>query len=103
MRLWSTLLIAAPVAVGLLGAPAAQADWHHNNGWHGGGWHGGGGGWHGDRDWHHDDGGNAAAGALIGLGVGALIGGAIASQYYAAPPPVAYAPPPPYYAYGPRY
>jgi hypothetical protein len=97
MRLWSTLLIAAPVAAGLLAAPAARADWHHDHGWHGG--------WHGDRDWHHHDGGDAAAGALIGLGVGALIGGVIASQqqYYAPPPPVVYAPPPPYYAYGPRY
>jgi hypothetical protein len=39
------------------------------------------------------------AGALVGLGVGALIAGAIASQqpYSYAPPPVVYAPPPAYY------
>jgi hypothetical protein len=95
MRIWSSLLIAAPVAVGLLAAPAAHADWRN----HGGGW-GRGGGWHGQQ-WHHDRGnGDALTGALIGLGVGALIGGVIASsqpQYY-PPPPVAYAPPPPYAA-----
>lgn len=93
MRLWSTLLIAAPVAIGLLAAPNAYADWHRD-------YHGRGGDWH-----HHDDhgNGNAVAGAVIGLGVGALIGGAIASQQqqYYAPPPVVYAPPPPYY--GPQY
>lgn len=87
MRTWSRFLIAAPIAAGLLAAPAAHADWHHHDNWHG--------------DWHHHDhGGDAATGALIGLGVGALIGGAIASsqyQYYAPPPPVVYAPPPPYY------
>jgi hypothetical protein len=91
MRTWSSLLIAAPVALGLLAAPAAHADWHH----HGGGW---GGGWQG-HERHHDRGnGDAVAGALVGLGVGALLGGIIASsqpQYY-APPPVVYAPPPPY-------
>jgi hypothetical protein len=98
MRLWSTLLIAAPVAIGLLAAPAAQADWHH----HGGDWHG---------DWHHhdhDDGG-AVAGAVLGLGAAAILGGVIASQaqqpYYSPPPPVVYAPPPPpyYSGYGPQY
>jgi hypothetical protein len=92
MRTWTSLMIAAPVALGLLAAPAAHADWRHH-GWEGhdrGGW----------RGYEHRDRGNgdAVAGALIGLGVGALIGGIIASsqpQYY-APPPVAYAPPPPY-------
>ena len=92
MRIWSTLLIAAPVAVGLAAAPTAHADWGYDHrGWNGG--------WH-----HHHDNGNAVAGALVGLGVGALIGGAIASSQarYYAPPPVVYAPPPPYYA-GPVY
>src|SRR5450755_1647052 len=82
MRIWSSLLIAAPVVVGLLAAPAAHADWHHNGDWHG---HGGGG------DWHHNNnnGGNVAAGVIGGLAVGAIIGGVIASQqqpYYAPPP-----------------
>jgi hypothetical protein len=50
---------------------------------------------------HH--GGNTGAvvgGAILGLGVGALIGGALASSQpaYRAPPPVYYAPPPGYYA-----
>jgi hypothetical protein len=87
MRTWTSLLIAAPVAAGLLAAPAAHADWRHNRG-----------GWgHYER---HDSRGNggAVAGALIGLGVGALIGGVIASQAQPyAPPPVAYTPPPAYY------
>ena len=37
MRIWSKLLIAAPVAAGLLAAPAAHADWHGHGGWHGNG------------------------------------------------------------------
>jgi hypothetical protein len=92
-----SLLIAAPVAAGLLAAPAAHADWRHH----------GGGGWGGPaRHYDHGHGGgiSPAAGALIGLGVGALIGGVIASQtpVYAAPP-VAYAPPPAYYPPAPAY
>jgi hypothetical protein len=100
---WSKLLMAAPIAAGLLAAPAAHADWRGDRGWHGGG------GWHGDRGWHHRDHDNsgAIAGAILGLGAAALIGGAIASSqphYYAPPPPVVYAPPPPYYpGYYPQY
>ena len=77
-------MLAAIAAVGLAAAPAAHADWHHH-------WRD-----HGEYYHHDDDGGGVAAGALIGLGVGALIGGAIAAsqQPYYAPPPVAYAPPP---------
>lgn len=58
MRIWSTLLVAAPVAAGLLAAPAAHAEWRGHQQWHGGGgggWHGGGGGsWHGGGggSWH---------------------------------------------------
>lgn len=106
MRISSTLLMAAPIAAGLLLAPSAKADWHHDHDWHGG-WHGGG-GYH--EGWHHDDNGaGIAAGAILGLGAGALIGGAIAAQqqpyYYAPPPAVVYAPPPAYYppTYYPRY
>jgi hypothetical protein len=89
MRTWSKLLIAAPIAAGLLAAPAAHADWRGHPGWHGGG-----GGWHRG----HDNSG-AVAGAILGLGAAAIIGGVLASQsqYYAPPPPVVYAPPPPYY------
>jgi hypothetical protein len=86
MRIWSTLLIAAPLAAGLIAAPAAQADSHHRD------WHGA---WH-----HHDhDNSGALAGAVLGLGAAAILGGVIAAQqpyYYAPPPPVVYAPPPPY-------
>ena len=79
-------LIAAGV---LAAAPAAYAEWH------GRGW-----GWHGAPHYyehHHGDGGAAVAGALVGLGLGAIIGGVIASQPAYAPPPVTYAPPPAYY------
>ncbi len=56
----------------------------------------------GDYDRHDDHGGGiGAGGVLLGLGLGALVGGAIVQQQYAAPPPpVYYAPPPPAY-YGP--
>lgn len=111
MRTWKTLLIAAPIAAGLLAAPAAHADWRGDRGgWHGDhggggpGWGGRGGpGWGGERR-DHDDGG-AVAGAVIGLGLGALLGGAIIAQqqpYYAPPPPVVYAPPPVVYAPPPQ-
>jgi hypothetical protein len=94
MRIWSTLLIAAPVAAGLLAAPAAYADSRDHRDWRGE--------WHGDRDRHHDhDNGGAAAAAVLGLGAAAIVGGVIASQqqYYAPPPPVVYAPPPGYPQY----
>jgi hypothetical protein len=92
------LMIAAPaLAVGLMAAPApAQAYWHRGGYYHGGG-------------------GGIIAGTILGLGAGALIGGALAPHYYAppayyAPPPVVYAPPPVVYAappppvyYYPRY
>jgi len=92
------LLIAAPVALGLLAAPAvAHAEWRG----HGGGWghrsEGWGGGYRGGYG-HHGNGG-AIAGALLGLGAAAVIGGIIASQ----PPPVAYAPQPRYYYPQPAY
>src|SRR5689334_24987441 len=94
MRIWSTLLVAAPVAAGLLAAPAAHADWRGHHEWRGGGWH---------QGWQHEhhDNGAAIAGAVLGLGAAAILGGVLASQqptYYAPPPPVAYAPPPGYYA-----
>ena len=74
MRIWSTLLIAAPVAAGLLAAPSAYADSRDHRDWHGE--------WHGDRDWHHHDhdNGGAAAAAVLGLGAAAIVGGVIASQ-----------------------
>ncbi len=93
----TALLIAAPVAVGLLAAPAAHADWHGR----GGDWHGRGGYEHGGYDRGHH-GGPGIAGAILGLGAAAVIGGVIASQAY-APPPVVYAPPPAYYPPPPAY
>nr|WP_294522381.1 hypothetical protein [uncultured Rhodopila sp.] len=106
-----SLLIAAPVAAGLLAAPAAHAEWRGHGGYghyYGGGYgHYHGGGWRGP----------SVAGALLGLGAAAVVGGVIASQayapppvvyaqprpYYYAPPPVYYAPPPAYYAAPPAY
>jgi hypothetical protein len=47
---------------------------------------------------HNDNSGAVVAGALLGLGLGAVIGGALAAPPVYAPPPVYYAPPPTYYA-----
>jgi hypothetical protein len=69
--------------------------------------------WHGHGYYHRHNGGNAAAGAIIGGLVGLGIGAAIASGggYYPAPPPPVYygappgyyqPPPPVYYGYGYR-
>ena len=91
----TSLLIAAPIAVGLLAAPAAHAEWRgHGGGWgHGGGY--GGGGYGGGYRHHGGNGGGVAAG-LLGLGAAAIIGGIIATQhpYYAPQPQVVYAPQP---------
>ncbi len=58
--------------------------------------------WHGGGCWNCGGGGNFVAGALLGLGVGAVV--AARPHYYAPPPPVYYAPPPPvYYAPPPGY
>lgn len=88
-----SLIIAAPVALGMLAAPAAHAEWRGHEGYRGG-----------DRGgYRHDDHrGPGVGGVLLGLGAAAVIGGVIASQAY-APPPVVYAPPPGYYAPPPGY
>jgi opacity protein-like surface antigen len=90
-------LIAATLALSLLGTAAASARSFGHHGGFGGGYHGG--GWHGRND-----------GALIGLGVGLFALGALAAassshdryydQYDYGPPPP---PPPPVYdRYGPQ-
>jgi hypothetical protein len=56
---------------------------------------------HGYYHGHRDDGGAVLGGALLGLGVGALVGSALAQPNYAPPPPVYYAPQPPGAYYGP--
>jgi hypothetical protein len=76
-----TLLIAAPLALGLLSAPAAHAEWRHGGGW---GYHGRG----------HPGWGIPLVAGLVGLGVGAAI---VGSQPVYAPPPAYYYPPPGYY------
>lgn len=85
MRTGTSTLLAAIAAIGLAVAPAAHAQPRH---------------WRGHAHYDHRGGlGPAATGALVGLGVGALIGGAIVAsqQPYYAPPPVAYPPPTAYY------
>ncbi len=99
MRTRTSTLLAAIAAIGLVAAPAAHAqprNWHGHGNYYRGGYHGG----------YRGGPGPAATGALVGLGVGALIGGAIVAsqQPYYAPPPVPYAPAPAYYpppAYAP--
>ncbi|MBB2203986.1 hypothetical protein [Gluconacetobacter takamatsuzukensis] len=78
-------------------APALAQHWdrgRHDRGHGPGPYRGGGPGWRGDRGGHRGPGVGAAIGAgVAGLAVGALLGGALASQ--AAPPPAAYYPPQP--------
>ena len=76
----------------------AAERWQHKGGWGGG---------HARHDWGGRGGGGGGGGGigvggvLLGLGVGAALGAAIAAPgpVYAAPPPVYYAPPP--VQYGP--
>ena len=79
-----------PLAVAIMAAPtAAHADYYR----------GGYGGYRGGHYGHRGIGtGAVVGGAILGLGVGALL----ARPYY-APPPVVYAPPPVYYAPPPAY
>ena len=84
---FKSLLIAAPVALGLLAAPAAHADWRGRGGY--------------GHGYYHR--GPGIGGALLGLGAAAVIGGVIVSHAYAPPPRVVYAPPPVYYAPPPAY
>ena len=87
-------LIAASLALTLLGTAAASAQPYHRGGF-GGGY---------SRGWHRHDNG----GALLGLGIGLFALGAIAAasshdryydryEYGPPPPPP---PPPGYYGYG---
>jgi hypothetical protein len=79
-------------------AAIAQAEPRHDNGHHGY-----------DRrpqgGYQHRHGGYGAGlaigGALLGLGVGALLGSALSQQAAAPPPGAYYPPPPPGAAYGP--
>jgi hypothetical protein len=89
MLRFKALLIAAPVAAGLLAAPAAHAEWRGRGGWHGG--------------YEHHHGGPGVGGVILGLGAAAVLGGVLASQAYAPPPRVYYAPPPAYYPPPPAY
>ena len=89
------LMIALPVLAMTALAPAVANAQYYRGGY--GGYRGGYG--YGHRGYGYG-GGAIVGGALLGLGVGALL----ARPYYApppvyyAPPPVVYAPPPAYYA-----
>lgn len=92
------LLIAAPLSLSLLAAPAAHAEWrdgHHggeHHGWEHRGWE------HHERDLDRRPGPDGLiAGALVGLGIAAIAGIVAAQPAYQAPAPAYYAPPPPYY------
>ena len=101
-RSFGLLTLAALLAV-MLATPAVAQHQDHGRGyaqsrqWHGGRSYGGNG--------YHDNSGAVIGGVLLGLGVGALLGGALVAPppvVYPAPPPYAnpYAPPPPiYYGY----
>lgn len=79
-------LALAVIAVSPVDSSYAWDRWHHEGGWRGG------------REWgdRGDCGGCGIAGALLGLGVGAAVGAAMAGDgpppY--APPPAGYYPPP---------
>lgn len=81
------------------GVTAAQAD----------GWRGRGGYDHyrGDRGYHRDNGGAVLGAGILGLAIGAAIGGherhEYRERYYDGPPPVYYNAPPPAYYYGQSY
>ena len=100
-RLRLAALLAPAVLGGMIVASsAAHADWRHGYGPRYGGY----GPRYGGGYWRGGPGpGAIVGGALLGLGVGALL----AAPAY-APPPVVYAPPPAYYpppayAYAPAY
>jgi hypothetical protein len=91
-RSTGALALAATLAV-----PLAMPAWaQHRDDRHG---HVDRGGWH-DHGGDHGGGGALVGGALVGLGLGALVGGAIAASQPAYPPPPAvyYAPQPAYVA-----
>lgn len=86
------LLAAGMVMAGMMAAPTAEADgWRR--GWGGPAW-----GYAPPPRYYYNRGYNngAAVAGIVGLGVGAVIGSALA-----APPPVYYAPPPPRVIYAP--
>ncbi len=92
-RRFAPLLLGGVLAAASLTPAFAEPRWEHHGDWHGGherhDW--------GRRDrWHGGGGGIGAGGVLLGLGIGAVAGAALAAPYYAAPPPP---PPPVYYGY----
>ena len=84
------VLAALPVLATLALAPAVANAQYFHRGYGYGGYRGSYG--YGHRGFGV---GPLVGGALLGLGVGAVI--ASAPRYYAPPPPVVYAPPPAYY------
>ena len=103
-KLFTILSAVALVAAGCAAtASSAQADgFYRGHGGYGGYGHGG-----YYRGYRHHNGGAALGAGLLGLGVGALIGGAIANSYeeprYYQPAPTYYVAPPRYYRAAPVY
>ena len=93
-------LIALPILAITAFAPVAADAQYYRGGY--GGYRGGYGGGYGGYGYGHRGygygGGALLGGALLGLGIGALV-----TRPYYAPPPVYYAPPPVYYAPPPVY
>jgi len=93
-RSLGALAIGAVMTASIAGSAIAEP---HGHGWQHDRWHGH--DWHGDRGYYQDNTGAVIGGALLGLGVGALLGSTLAPppQAYYAPPPVYYPPPPQQY------
>ncbi|WP_209443392.1 hypothetical protein [Falsiroseomonas frigidaquae] len=78
-------IFAGVLAFGALASQPALADWRYR-------------GHHHHRYHYHNNGAAVLGGALLGLGVGAALGAALAPPAVVyAPPPVVYYPPPPVY------
>jgi hypothetical protein len=99
-----SLIIAVLTGTLMVGVAAPAYAQHYNHG-SGGGNHGGNAPsshWHGGRSYggngYHNNSGAIVGGALLGFGLGAILGGVLV-----VPPPVVYAPPPGYYYRPPPY
>jgi len=97
-----TMLVLAAAMAAPLGLPAAAQPYRGHPDYHRD--YRGGGDYHGGGYYHGGPGpGAVVGGALLGLGVGAVIGSVLRpppAVIYAPPPTVVYAPPPPVVYYG---
>lgn len=82
----AALIAGTVLTTSLVAAAPAEAQWRRYGGYYRGGY---------GHGWRGPGAGAIVGGALLGLGVGALL----TAPYYAPPPRVVYAPPPPVYPY----